>query len=413
MDEYVIPIFLAAFGGTTLSLGAWLVRALTRSMVVTMWGVHVRATDPVAYWFWAIYHVLGMTLVIVVAVAIALEALVSVAAGAEAPMLVGETVTPAFDGATNLRIEGAAGHYRVVSERDGTRCERALGDGRALAVAATFRHALRHGWPKTGGLDGVTYEFAAGPLRGDAFMPEAGTPAAKLGDIGEALSRYCTLGRYAPGIAEGLMLHVDALTARGLSRTPDEHLRPASRYYDALTRWQYDEAFGPDVLLRMQVMPRMPDPAYMVWIARDGTAYRIVAAEPRIGIDLGPPPMPNGKGVWHLPPHPPQVKPGKRCEAQVAGPLALRIADLWQEMLEATAPQKQERVILDGEYFDASMPEMPEEGAVHSPPEASRPGLMVAIAKTMKRYCDTGSQAALAALEHGTAALERRLETVP
>lgn len=80
MDEYVIPIFIAAFGGCLLSLGAWFVRALTRSMVVTMWGVHLRAADPAAYWFWAIYHVLGLTLVIVVAIATTLYFLLDVLA---------------------------------------------------------------------------------------------------------------------------------------------------------------------------------------------------------------------------------------------------------------------------------------------------------------------------------------------
>ncbi|MBV9989680.1 MAG: hypothetical protein JOZ72_00170 [Alphaproteobacteria bacterium] len=215
MDEYVIPIFIAAFGGTTLSLGAWLVRALTRDAVVTMWDVHPRATEPFAYWFWAIYHVLGLALVIVVAVATTLYFLLGEADGAEAPMLVGVSVEPAFESAYEIRIEGGAGGYRIATERGGARCERALGDGRALAIAATFRRALAHGWPKSGGLDGVTYEFAAGPLRGAAFMPGADTPAGKLADIGEALSRYCALGRYAPGVAEGLMLHVDALTAEG------------------------------------------------------------------------------------------------------------------------------------------------------------------------------------------------------
>lgn len=72
MDEYVIPIFLAAFGGTTLSLGAWFVRGLSRDFVITVWSVHRRAESPAAYWFWAIYHVLGMGLVIVVAIAVTL-----------------------------------------------------------------------------------------------------------------------------------------------------------------------------------------------------------------------------------------------------------------------------------------------------------------------------------------------------
>lgn len=69
MDEYVIPIFLASFGGCMLSLGAWFVRALSRDAVVTIWSVHARAANPFAYWFWAIYHVAGMALVIVVAIA--------------------------------------------------------------------------------------------------------------------------------------------------------------------------------------------------------------------------------------------------------------------------------------------------------------------------------------------------------
>lgn len=69
MDEYVIAIFLASLAGCTLSLGAWLVRGLTRDFVVTHWTVHARASNPFAYWFWAVYHVAGMALVIVVAIA--------------------------------------------------------------------------------------------------------------------------------------------------------------------------------------------------------------------------------------------------------------------------------------------------------------------------------------------------------
>ncbi|HWA91817.1 MAG TPA: hypothetical protein VG889_17395 [Rhizomicrobium sp.] len=78
MDEYVIPIFLAALAGTTLSLGAWLVRGRTRDFVVTMWSVHARATDPVAYWFWAVWHWLGLAIVWTVAIAVAAEAILSV-----------------------------------------------------------------------------------------------------------------------------------------------------------------------------------------------------------------------------------------------------------------------------------------------------------------------------------------------
>jgi hypothetical protein len=77
MDEYVIAIFFAALAGTTLSLGAWFVRVLKRDFVVTMWGVHARATNPAAYWFWAIYHVAGLAIVWTVAIGVAAEALLS------------------------------------------------------------------------------------------------------------------------------------------------------------------------------------------------------------------------------------------------------------------------------------------------------------------------------------------------
>lgn len=69
MEEYVVPIFLLALAGTTLSLGAWVVRGFTRRIVVTWWAVHDRATAPAAYWFWVVYHVAGLALVIAVAIA--------------------------------------------------------------------------------------------------------------------------------------------------------------------------------------------------------------------------------------------------------------------------------------------------------------------------------------------------------
>lgn len=40
----------------------------------------MRASTPFAYWFWAIYHVAGMALVIVVAIAVTLYFVLSVIA---------------------------------------------------------------------------------------------------------------------------------------------------------------------------------------------------------------------------------------------------------------------------------------------------------------------------------------------
>ena len=59
MEEYVIPIFLIAFFAIVLTFGFFFVRALTRSAVVTLWGVHTRADNPAAYWFWASWYVVG------------------------------------------------------------------------------------------------------------------------------------------------------------------------------------------------------------------------------------------------------------------------------------------------------------------------------------------------------------------
>lgn len=59
MEEYVIPIFLIAFFAIVLTFGFFFVRALTRSAVVTLWGIHTRANNPAAYWFWAIWYVVG------------------------------------------------------------------------------------------------------------------------------------------------------------------------------------------------------------------------------------------------------------------------------------------------------------------------------------------------------------------
>jgi len=80
MDEYVIPIFLVSLFGTTLTLGAWFVRVLRRDFVITMWGMHKRAENPFGYWFWAIYHVAGMTLVIVMTILVTLYFLLDVLA---------------------------------------------------------------------------------------------------------------------------------------------------------------------------------------------------------------------------------------------------------------------------------------------------------------------------------------------
>ena len=79
-EENVVLVFLAAFAGTTLSLGAWFVRALSRARVTTLFGEWSRAHSPAAYWFWAVYHVAGLALVIVVAVAVALYFVLSVIA---------------------------------------------------------------------------------------------------------------------------------------------------------------------------------------------------------------------------------------------------------------------------------------------------------------------------------------------
>ena len=59
MDEDVIPIFLVSLFAIVLTFGFFFVRALTRSAVVTLWGVHTRAANPAAYWFWAIWYVVG------------------------------------------------------------------------------------------------------------------------------------------------------------------------------------------------------------------------------------------------------------------------------------------------------------------------------------------------------------------
>ena len=65
----VVGIFVLSFGGCFLSLGAWYVRSLSRTEVRTMFGTWTRADSPAAYWSWAVFHVLGLTLVIVVAAA--------------------------------------------------------------------------------------------------------------------------------------------------------------------------------------------------------------------------------------------------------------------------------------------------------------------------------------------------------
>jgi hypothetical protein len=59
MDNYVIPIFLIAFFAIVLTFGAFFVRRLTRTDVTTLWSTHARADSPAAYWFWAIWHVVG------------------------------------------------------------------------------------------------------------------------------------------------------------------------------------------------------------------------------------------------------------------------------------------------------------------------------------------------------------------
>jgi hypothetical protein len=59
MEEYVIPIFLISLFAIVLTFGFFFVRALTRTAVMTRWAVHVRAESPVAYWFWAIWYVVG------------------------------------------------------------------------------------------------------------------------------------------------------------------------------------------------------------------------------------------------------------------------------------------------------------------------------------------------------------------
>jgi hypothetical protein len=59
MDEYVVPIFLIALFAIVLTFGFFFVRGLTRSAVRTLWAIHTRAGDPAAYWFWAVWYVVG------------------------------------------------------------------------------------------------------------------------------------------------------------------------------------------------------------------------------------------------------------------------------------------------------------------------------------------------------------------
>jgi hypothetical protein len=74
MADHVVAIFLTALAGTTLSLGAWLVRLLRRDFVVTRWAMHTRAASPAAYWFWAVWHVVGLAIVWTVAIATTVSA---------------------------------------------------------------------------------------------------------------------------------------------------------------------------------------------------------------------------------------------------------------------------------------------------------------------------------------------------
>jgi regulator of protease activity HflC (stomatin/prohibitin superfamily) len=78
MSDDVVAIFLLALLGVTLTLGAWFVRGLSRARVTTMFGQWSRADSPGAYWFWAVYHVAGLVLVCVTAVAVALYFVLSV-----------------------------------------------------------------------------------------------------------------------------------------------------------------------------------------------------------------------------------------------------------------------------------------------------------------------------------------------
>jgi len=61
MDAYVVPIFLIAFFAIMLTFGFFFVRGLTRASVTTLWSVTTRADSPAAYWFWAVWYVVGST----------------------------------------------------------------------------------------------------------------------------------------------------------------------------------------------------------------------------------------------------------------------------------------------------------------------------------------------------------------
>lgn len=76
----VVLIFLLALLGTTLTLGAWFVRGLSRARVTTMFGEWGRVESPAAYWFWTAYHVAGLALVIAATLAVTLYFVLSVIA---------------------------------------------------------------------------------------------------------------------------------------------------------------------------------------------------------------------------------------------------------------------------------------------------------------------------------------------
>ena len=132
---------------------------------------------------------------------------------------------------------------------------------------------------------------------------------------------------------------------------------------------QFADAFGKSVLLRVIAAPKFGR-HYAIWLSRDQNTYQISSTR------------------------------DERCDRQIDGGLAERIVGIWQASLQLTdasvVPTKGNRAIFHfsmgrGFSVPAGWAKEPES------PRYSRSDLLVAVAKLMAGYCETGESQGLEA----------------
>ena len=196
-----------------------------------------------------------------------------------------------------------------------------------------------------------------------------------------------------------------------------------ARHYDTIVLAVLKPILAPDVRIRMIAVPSFRA-EYAVGLAGGNGNWRIVGVEPAIHLwmyEVMDKDTLAAKGIpsdWH-------DVAVTQCDQAIAAPLAERLLNLWKTMLENSGYPKAPPLHLtpdgklpletvsireDGDVFHFAMARYPDMTAkAWSPAPDTAPGMLVAIADTMRDYCKRKDGRLLDRLESQIGNLEDRL----